>query len=165
MMVLIQPEDQHLLEIYWISAMMWKGRYPLVYLCSAPKIFSTVADVAQQVLQNMGISFSSHNQDNFILVAKSTASEPNKLEGPLTCLAFLGIKVDTEVFKPHSKQSEKRFCLCQCVYHPSVRKRDLEHLTGLPQFVIKVVCPGRPFLRCLYGLQNVGSQPDHIVRQ
>ena len=52
----------------------------------------------------------------------------------------------------------------RCIEHESLIKKDLEHLTGLLQFTTKVVCPGRPFLRRLYALKNVGSSPNCLIR-
>ena len=43
-------------------------------------------------------------------------------------------------------------------------KKNLQRLTGVLQFATKVVRPGRPFLRRLYALQEVGNHPDHFVR-
>ena len=184
-MVPIHPEDQHLLGIQWNDSVYVDRMLPFG-LRSAPKIFSAIADAAQWVLKNMGVTLSLHYLDDFILVAKSTAEatqqkhllvsqferlgiplEPAKLEGPTTCLTFLGIEVDTVALQlrlPGPKLSEVRRCLRQCAFHPSISKHTLEHLTGLLQFATKVVRPGRPFLRRLYALQNVGDHPDHRVR-
>ena len=180
-MVLIHPEDQHLLEIQW-NNLVYVDRMLPFRLHSAPKIFSAIADATQWVLKNMGVTLSLHYLDNFILVAKSAAAtnqqkhllvsqfkclgiplEPAKLEGPTTCLTFLGIEVDTVALQlrlPGPKLSELRRCLHQCAFYPSVFKHALEHLTGLLQFTTKV---GRPFLRYLYALQNVDDHPDHCV--
>ena len=43
-------------------------------------------------------------------------------------------------------------------------KKDLQRLTGLLQFATRVVKPGRPFLRRLYALQDIGYHPTHNVR-
>jgi len=47
----------------------------------------------------------------------------------------------------------------------AVTKKALESLTGLLQFMTKVVQPERPFLRRLYALKDVGSLSTHPVRQ
>ena len=36
-------------------------------------------------------------------------------------------------------------------------------MTGLLQFASKVIHPGRPFIRRLYAMQDVGSHPDHFI--
>ena len=43
-------------------------------------------------------------------------------------------------------------------------KKDLQKLTGLLLFATKVVHPGRPFLRKLYAMQEIGSHPNHFIR-
>ena len=101
-----------------------------------------------------------HYLDNFVFVAHSVASadlqkctllsqfdhlstpiEPSKLEGPVTFLTLLGIKVDAASFQLcllRAKLLELVYCLQQCIHHCSVKKHDLEHLTGLLQFATKV---------------------------
>ena len=184
-MVPIHPEDQHLLGVQWNGAIYVDRMLPFG-LRSAPKLFSALADAVQWMLKRKGISKGIHYLDDFVLVAGSRVAadrqkstllwlfehlgipiEPAKLEGPSTCLTFLGIEVDTASFQlrlPEAKLSELMGCLQQCVHRRSVRKHDLEHLTGLLQFATKVVRPGRPFLKRLYALQGVGSHPDHLVR-
>ena len=97
-------------------------------LRSAPKIFSAIADAVQWMLRRNGISKGLHYLDDFVFVARSEASadlqkrtllsqfdhlgipiEPSKLEGPVTCLTFLGIEVDAASFQlhlPRAKLSE-----------------------------------------------------------
>lgn len=43
-------------------------------------------------------------------------------------------------------------------------KRDLQRQTGLLQFATSVVKPGRPFLRQLHAIQDIGHHPTHNVR-
>ena len=78
------------------------------------KIFSAVADALQWILHNKGIHLGLHYLDDFILVVRDHQAavsqkntlvkvfsslgvplEVSKLEGPATCLTFLGIEVDT----------------------------------------------------------------------
>ena len=75
--------------------------------------------------------------------------EESKLEGPSTCLTFLGIEVDTVALQlclPREKLSKLKYQLKRAICHRSVPKEELESLTGLLQFATKVVRPGRPFL-------------------
>ena len=65
---------------------------------------------------------------------------------------------------PSSKLSYLKEMLAECVQLRSMTKKNLQRLTGLLQFATKVVRPGRPFLRRLYALQEVGNHPDHFVR-
>ena len=92
--------------------------------------------------------------------------EQSKLEGPSTCLSFLEIEIDTEFIQSHlpsSKLSYLKEMLAQCIQLRSMTKKNLQRLTGLLQFVTKVVRPGRPFLRRLYSLKQLGNHPDHFV--
>ena len=170
---------------------MWQGS---VYidralpfgLCSAPKIFTGVADAIQWILRHKGIDNIIHYLDDYILVAKgkeeadiqkwqlvSTFSElgvslePSKLEGPAQLLSFLGIEVDTVALQLRLPQ-EKAQQLCQklhsCIQTRSLTKRELQSLVGMLQFATKVVWLGRPFLRRLYAMQQIGKSPSHHIR-
>ena len=65
---------------------------------------------------------------------------------------------------PREKLSKLKYQLKRAICHRSVPKEELKSLTSLLQFATKVVRSGRPFLRRLYALQAVGSQPDYLVR-
>ena len=91
----------------------------------------------------------------------------SKLEGPDTCLTFLGIEIDTDQLQlrlPHKKLVDLKALLAAYMGHISIPKKEVERLTGLLQFACKVVRPERPFLHRLYALQEVGSHPRHLVR-
>ena len=93
--------------------------------------------------------------------------KPSKLVGPVTCLTFLGIEIDTmalQIRLPEDKLTNLRRELSQVVSKRVISKKALQSITGLLQFATKVVRPGRPFLRRLYALQEVGSHPMHHVR-
>ena len=144
-----------------------------------------MADALHWILHKKGIKKSLHYLDDFILVVGNCQMavrqkdillatfeklkvpiEQSKLEGPSTCLSFLGIEIDTKSLQlrlPSSKLSNLKETLAECIQLKSMIKRNLQRLTGLLQFATKVVRPGRPFLRRLYALQEVGSYPDHFV--
>jgi len=65
---------------------------------------------------------------------------------------------------PRDKPEKLKRQLKWASFRRSIPKEELESLVGLLQFATKVVRPGRPFLRRLYALKDVGSQPDHLVR-
>ena len=93
--------------------------------------------------------------------------EPSKLEGPTTCLTFLGIQINTEsllLHLPEEKLSKLKQELFHCILRKSISKRELQSLIGLLQFATKVIWPGRSFLRQLYAMQSIGSHPEHHVR-
>ena len=184
-MVPVHAEDQHLLGVCW-DGTVYIDRVLPFGLRSAPKLFSAVADALQWILHKKDIEKGLHYLDDFILVAGSRHRavhqkeiilksfeelkvhiEQSKLEGPSTCLSFLGIEIDTESMQlrlPSSKLSHLKKMLGECVQLRSMTKKNLQRLTGLLQFATKVVRPGRPFLRRLYALQEVGNHPDHFVR-
>ena len=154
-------------------------------LRSAPKIFSAVADALQWILVHKGVKNILHYLDDFILVAGSLAEanvqkeilvstcsalgvplEPTKLEGPSTCLTFLGNEFDTVALQlrlPMDKLLCMKAGLNSAITRKSMKKRDLQSLTGLLQHATKVIQPRRPFLQRLYALQSVGSFPHHQI--
>uniref|UniRef100_A0A1X7TSH8 Reverse transcriptase domain-containing protein n=1 Tax=Amphimedon queenslandica TaxID=400682 RepID=A0A1X7TSH8_AMPQE len=109
----IHPDDYYLLGVKCDGVVVINKFLPFA-LRSAPKIFSAVGDAAQWILLYSRIKLCLHYLDDFIMVegdlvaakeAKRLLSstfeklglplEPSKLEGPSTCLTFLGIEVDT----------------------------------------------------------------------
>ena len=181
----VHPEDQQLLGIRW-NGWVYIDRVLPFGLRSAPKIFSAVADAAQWMLVQRGISDVLHYLDDFALVASDVGSaqqakgemcrlfsslglplEPNKLEGPSTCLTFLGIEVDTvsrQLRLPAEKMERLEKELRAARGRRTMLKRELQSLTGLLQHACKVVRPGRAFLQRLYAMQSVGSAPSHNIR-
>ena len=181
----VHPEDQQLLGIRW-NGWVYIDRVLPFGLRSAPKIFSAVADAAQWMMVQRGISDVLHYLDDFALVAPDVGSaqqakgemcrlfsslglplEPNKLEGPSTCLTFLGIEVDTvsrQLRLPAEKMERLDKELRAARGRRSMLKRELQSLTGLLQHACKVVRPGRAFLQRLYAMQSVGSAPSHNIR-
>ena len=169
----------------WESAVYIDKALPFG-LKSARKIFSAVADAVQWILYNKGIQKRLHYSDNFILVAESLQlaerqkdillsmfqklnipMEESKLEGPSTCLTFLSIEVDTvalQLHLPSDKPANLKDILCDSIQRRTMSKKDLQKLTGLLQFATKVVRPGRPCLRRLYAMREIGSHPNHFIR-
>ena len=112
-MLSIHPENQALTGVYG-EGIIYTDRALLFGLRSAPKIFSAVADALQWIVVNKGVRNLPHYLDGFIFVSKSLEEasinkqilvdtfnhfgvplELSKLEGPVTCLTFLEIEVDT----------------------------------------------------------------------
>jgi len=123
-------------------------------LHSAPKIFSAVADGLQWILVQKSVTHLLHYLDDFILVAASVDQamtqkstlisnfhrlrvplELSKMEGPSTCLTFLGIQVDTEALLlclPKEKLLLKlKQELSHCFLHKTITTRELQSLTRL----------------------------------
>ena len=184
-MVPVHPQDQPLLGVQWNGCIYLDKMLPFG-LRSAPKIFSAVADGLQWILSQKGITHLLHYLDDFVFVAASMGDastqkdilittctqlgiplEMSKLEGPSTCLTFLGIEVDTvanQLRLPVGKLLKLKQELTHCLHRTSITKRELASLTGLLQFATKVIRPGRSFLRQLYAMQSIDSHPNHHVR-
>ena len=184
-MIPIHPQDQPLLGVLWENSIYIDRALPFD-LRSAPKIFSAVADAIQWILASKGLSNSLHYLDDFILIAKEKEEaycqrsqlvglfselgvplEHSKLEGPSQCLTFLGIEVDTTAFQlrlPRDKMVRLREILTHSAKKRSLTKKELQSLVGLLQFATKVIRPGRPFLRRLYSMQQIGNSPSHHIR-
>ena len=135
-MIPIHPDDQHLLGICWNECVYMDRMLPFG-LRSAPKIFTAVADALQWILNSLGMNHLLHYLDDFILVANSVDRalsnrhilirtferlgvplEPSKLEGPSTCLSFLGIEVDIENLQlrlPSDKLDKLKSELSHCI--------------------------------------------------
>ena len=187
-MVPVHPRDRWLLGVKW-EGIIYVDKVLPFGLRSAPKIFSAIADAAQWIMIKKGLTSLLHYLDDFILVAPSESaareskqillstwellgipSEPSKLEGPATCLTFLGIEIDTvalEMRLPADKLGRLKSILAATLGKKAVTKRELQSLVRLLQHATKVVKPGRSFLRRLHALLAlVGADraPNHFIR-
>ena len=95
-------------------------------------------------------------------------SNPNYIVGPSTGLTFLGIQIKTKVLLlcirlPQVKLTQLKQELSHCILWKMITKRELQSLSGLLQFAIKVIRPGRPFIRQLYTIKSIGSHSDHHI--
>lgn len=184
----VHPQDRWLLGVCWEESVYIDTVLPFG-LRSAPKIFSAVADAAQWVLVNKGIPKVLHYLDDYALVAKDKREaeqrkhiltstfgalgiplEPSKMEGPETCLTFLGIEVDTLALQlrlPEAKLSRLIAELEVTLKLKAITKRKLQSIVGLLQHAAKVVKPGRSFVRRLYALLTQvgpGHTQNHLLR-
>ena len=145
-MIPIHPDDQSLLGVRWKGAMYIDKALPFEHR-SAPKIFIAVADALQWILIKQGVKIVIHYLDDFILVAGSFVEakyqkdilistckalgvplEPSKLEGPATCLQFVGIEFDTvalELCLPSVKLMRLRAELHSALSRRTMTKHDL----------------------------------------
>ena len=182
----VHPEDRPLLGIEWKGAQYVDAMLPFG-LCSAPKIFTAVADGLEWILRQRGIKHIHHYLDDYITfgpagslecakaleLIQKTCSElgvplaMEKLEGPTTCLTFLGIEVDTvagTLRLPQDKLSRLRKNLAEWERRKSCKKRDLESLVGTLQHACRVVRPGRSFLRRMIDLLCIPKRTYHHIR-
>ena len=90
----------------------------------------------------------------------------HKTDGPTTALSFLGINIDTAEFKlslPVDKIQRLQVLLYQWRSRKSCTRRELESFIGHLSHAATVIRPGRSFLRPLYSLLSVVSNPSHFV--
>ena len=72
--------------------------------------------------------------------------------------------VSLQLRLPKDKLANLKETLSYSVQRRTISKKDLQRLMGLFQFATKVVRPGRPFLRRLHAMQDIGSHPNHFIR-
>ena len=110
----VHPDDRHLLGLVWDGKLYIDTVLPFG-LRSAPKIFNAIADGLQWIAMEQGVTNLDHFLDDFITTGHPRSNECSnnlvllmdtckipklplalsKLEGPSTCLVFLGIELDT----------------------------------------------------------------------
>jgi hypothetical protein len=177
----IHADDRFLLGMVWRGNFFVDLALPFG-LRSAPFIFNQFATALHWILQHVGgLRWLFHYLDDFLMVGAPNSAEcqsnldstrrlasslgvplaEEKVEGPLSCLTFLGIELDTVDLTARLPQdklgalkdfialwSDKRVC----------RRKELESLLGHLYHAAKVVYPGRPFLR---RLTNLLQSPRH----
>ena len=168
----VHPGDRHLLAMQWHNQVYVDGCLPFG-LRSAPKLFNLMADLLSWITTQEGIHCILHYLDDFLIIApphsplcqqgldKFTqlcdmlgiplASE--KVEGPTSCLSFLGITLDTnrmEIRLPQDKLARIQEMLGRWLYKKKASKRKILSLVGLLQHATKVIRCGRTFTSRLY---------------
>ena len=89
------------------------------------------------------------------------------MEGPCTCLTFLGIEIDTvaeEVRLPVRKVAELHELLGGWLNRKRCTKRELLSITDKLQHAATVVHSGRTFVRRLFDLSARVKKPDHHIK-
>ena len=182
----VHPSDRYLLGMMWDGKVFVDAALPFG-LRSAPKIFNALADAVQWMAEQQGIDDIWHYLDDFITCAAAGSGEcaanlqllqdlcdylgiplaTEKVEGPSTCLTFLGIEIDTVVGEVRLPQA-KLVALCQALEEwqdkKRCKKRDLLSIAGKLQHASSVVRSGRTFVRRLFDLSTRVSKPDHHVK-
>ena len=121
-------------------------------------IFS-IADNKNQLLQYMD-----HMKKAFQWLGIPLA--PDKIEGPSTCITYLGIEIDSSrltIQLPPSKLSDLHSTLLLWQHRRSCTKREILLLIGKLSFAAKVVKPGRMFLRRLIALSTTAVKLNHHI--
>ena len=90
-----------------------------------------------------------------------------KIEGPASCVSYLGILIDTErgeLRLPEAKFSLLLQELDKWQSKKACTKRELLSLIGRLHHAASVVRPGRLFIRSLIELSKIPKQLNHMVR-
>ena len=185
-MIPIHPHDQHLLGVSWEGGTYVDRALPFG-LRSAPKVFSTVADMIAWALHRAGIEHQIHYLDDFLLMTAPNTADgekalaialqvfqdlgvpvaAHKTEGPATVVIFLGILVDTVSFElrlPMEKIRRMQALLKSWATKKACTRRELESLIGHLSHAASVVRQGRTFLRQLFDLLHLGRTPFQFIR-
>lgn len=170
-MVPVHPQDQPFLGIEWRGSILVDQALPFG-LRSAPKLFTAVADGLAWALSCEGILNPLHYLDDFFFCAPAESPAcrqaleiaiplcsrlglpvaPNKVEGPTTCITFLGIQIDSErqsLSLPPHKLVHLKELIQDWKGRRSATKHQLQELVGHLNHAASVVRPGRSFLRAL----------------
>lgn len=182
----VHPDDRPLLGMIWEDHVYVDAALPFG-LRSAPKLFNAVADALEWIAKHLGAEFLWHYLDDFITVGRPQTDEcafslqlltdlcarlgvplaMEKIEGPSTCLPFLGIEIDSisqELRLPADKLMRLRSLLGEWEGKTRCTKQELQSLAGHLQHAASVVRAGRSFIRRLYDLQSTVSKQHHHIR-
>ena len=182
----VHPQDRPLLGMCWNNNIYIDKQLPFG-LRSAPIIFNAYADALEWILKDHGCRYIIHYLDDFLVIGPPNSLEcqtglntmlsickslgvplaDEKIEGPSTCLSFLGIELDSTTMQarlPQDKLTRLRQELATWQVKKSCTRKELEHLVGVLQFACKVVPQGRPFVRRMINLLCVPKEPYHHVR-
>lgn len=148
----VNPADRHLLSIYWQGKFYVDKCLPFG-LRSAPGIFNSIAEAIQWIAkEKFKVSYLIHYLDDFF-TACSTATacrenleqtigvcndlgapvKPEKVEGPVKEIAFLGIHINSNnmtVSLPPEKKEELRGKIEEFVKKKKATKREVLSLIG-----------------------------------
>lgn len=162
----VTPSQWHLLGIHWDGHFYFDTRLTMGGR-SSPYIFDTFSSALEWICtHNYELSHLCHllddffsaetveNKGNSLSVILNVFSRlgvpvaPGKVEGPVTCLEFLGITLDTiamEARLSNEKISLLKERLAYFISRQKVSKREILSLVGSLSFACKVVVPGRRF--------------------
>lgn len=168
----MHPADQPKLGVKWNGSIYIDRALPFG-LHSAPKLFSALTDGFMWFLHTSGIRYGLHYLDDFLILGPANTQAchdslatalslyeragfpvaPEKTEGPVTKLVFLGIELDTHRLQLRLPQDKREKLLASiarwigsgCRRHTGT-KRQLLSLIGLLNHAAKVVRPGRAFI-------------------
>lgn len=181
----VARQDWELLGIHWQGEYYVDKRLPFG-LRSAPFLFNELATALHWILHtNYHIPSMLHYLDDFLFMAPTMLTCQHaknsmltlcsqlqiplsweKVEGPTTCLSFLGIDIDTEAWElrlPEDKLTSLLTELHSWLTRHKCTKRQLLSLVGKLSFATKVIPAGRIFLRRLINLSTTVRQLHHHI--
>ena len=181
----VRKEDWPLLCYYWQGSYFVDTRLPFGGR-SSPAIFNSFADALTWIIKYHGlVDFVIHYLDDFFLCNENKDTcqlwmnifhdimdelgipiADDKTVGPLTCIVFLGIEIDTVaqcLRLPKDKLDRLMSLLGEWKNKKKCTKQELLSLIGLLSFASKVVKPGRIFLRRLIDLSTCVSKLHHHI--
>ena len=182
----IHPDDRWLMGMIWGDALFIDTALPFG-LRSAPKIFTALADAAEWIVRRAGVNFAIHYLDDFLIIGAPASSEcraalqivldvfsklglplaVEKLDGPTTCLEFLGFELDSrllEIRLPLRKLTELQLLIRQWVGRKLCTQKELESFIGKLAYAAKVVQPGKTFMRRMFELLGGARRSHHHIR-
>lgn len=182
----LKPEDYHLFGFKWNDLYYYDKCLPMgcASSCQIFERFSSSLHWVGQSYMPKGMIF--HILDDFLIVAQSAATcanylhkflsvcseigipmAPEKTVGPVTCLTFLGIELDTvkqEARLPKDKLEKCLGIICDFLKRKKVTLQELQSLCGLLNFACSVIVAGKAFLRRLFELTRGLRKPHHRVK-
>ena len=146
-LVPVHPVDRLLLGMKWEGDVYIDGALPFG-LRSAPKLFTAIADALLWIMGSHGVQEGIHYLDDFLVLGPAGSDmcgralvtsldicrelgvtvAPQKTEGPVTSLSFLGILLDTERMElrlPNDKLIRLRALIQEWKGRRACRKRQL----------------------------------------
>ena len=182
----VRPADWELLGI------LWKGKYYVdkclpFGLRSAPFLFNRVSEAIEWSLKhNHNVKNVVHYLDDFFTVGEmgSSACEESmnkmftlcetlgaplkkeKIEGPTTCITFLGIELDSASMVarlPADRKAELQDALGMIRSKKKCTKRELLSMIGRLAFACRVIPAGRTFMRRMIDLSCTVKKLHHRI--
>lgn len=185
----VSPTDWCYLGISWQGQFYYDKVLPFG-LRSAPYIFDKFATALHWILEDScRLQHLIHYLDDFLHISPPSVTlarrhrslildlfsylgvpvATEKVEGPSTCLTFLGLELDTETFEirlPEAKRSSYLATVSSLLAAGSLTRRELASAMGKLSFASRAIPAGRTFLRRLYDLDRATSHlpPSKVLR-
>ena len=182
----INPIDYPILGFKWTDKYYFDKCLPMG-ASSSCQIFEAFSTSLQWIIENyVGNTKVVHVLDDFLFISKTKEENQSALNiflkickdigvpismektfGPLQCLPFLGIQLDTITMSsslPQDKIEKFLHIISEFMQAKAVTLHKFQSLTGMLNFACQVIEPGRAFSRRLYNLAIGLSKPYHHVK-